>query len=288
MSKVNKAKELVGKAHELRSNRAAFLREVAGPLRKQIAAINMDSDLSASGKSAKVKELKAQETKRFMQQVALRKQAYHQYLNKAKVIAKETIEKSFVSADDATRSKFNREFSELKFKMALKNEKAAFEEIKIFVNKTPDPAYASLLLENFHILAGSFNASEFKIGLSKTYEQLKTDFTPEEVVEAFEVIEQVDGSINSKMFTIMQPGDNPAANVDYSIIAELFTQDALRHYQDPETYYAKNDEEMPVFADPDEEKVDVKKAPVDSEYADFMRKIENLQKKLQNNEGVVE
>jgi hypothetical protein len=281
MSKVNKAKELVGKAHEIRSNRAAFLREVAVPLRKQIAAINMDSDLSATGKSAKVKELKAQETKAFMQQVALRKQAYQQYLNKAKVIAKETIEKSFVSADDATRSKFNREFSELKFKMALKNEKGALEEIKNFVNKTPDPAYASLLLENFHILAGSFNAGEFKLGLSKTYEQLKSDFTPEEVVEAFEVIEQVDGSINSKMFTIMQPGDDPSVNFEYGIIAELFTQDALRHYQDPETYFAKQeDEEMPVFVDPDEEKVEVKKEPVDLEFTARMNSMNEMLERL--------
>jgi hypothetical protein len=267
MSKVQKAKELIGKAHELRSNRAAFLREVAVPLRKQIAQINMDSMLSHEGRAAKVKELKAQETKKFMQQVALRKQAYQEYLTNAKKLAKETIEKSFVSADEATRAKFNRDFSELKFKMALKSEKSAFDDVKTFVSNTPDQAYASLLLENFHEIAGKFNAGELKLGLSKTYDQLKSDFTPPEVTEAFDVIEQVDGGINNMMFTIMKPGDNPAANVEYSIIAELFSQDALRYYQDPEAYFAKNEEPMPEFVDPEEHKAVVQqKSRVDQAY----------------------
>ncbi|MGF6951006.1 hypothetical protein QF028_003511 [Neobacillus sp. B4I6] len=265
MSKVQKAKELVFKAQELRGNRAVFLRDIAGPLRKQISQINLDNNLSPSGRIAKVKELKEAETKKFMQQIALRKQAYTQYLTNAKKLAKETIEKSFVSADDATRAKFNREFAELKFKMALKDEKGSFNEIQSFVNKTPDPAYASLLLENFHELAGKFNTGEFKIGLSKTYDRLKADHTPEEVAEAFDVIETVDGSINNKMFTILQPGDNPAANVEYSVIAELFTTDAVRYYQNPEIYFEKNDEPMPMFVDP-EEVVEKQKSKVDQAY----------------------
>nr|WP_263327850.1 hypothetical protein [Neobacillus sp. Marseille-Q6967] len=253
MSKVNKAKELVGKAHELRGNRAAFLRQFTGPIREQIKQIQYDQMLSAEGKSAKIKEVKEKETKNFMKQVALRKQAYQHYLGKARNLAKQTIEENFIKADDATLAKFNRDFSELKFKMALKNENGAFDELKSFVDKTPDPAYASLVLEHFHELAGQFSAGELKLGLSKTYDQLKSDFTPEEVAEAFNVIEAVDGSINNKMFTIMMPGDNPNANVEYGIISELFTQDALRYYQEPEKYYEKQEgEKMPEFVDPEE------------------------------------
>ncbi|MEH7505141.1 hypothetical protein V7152_24615 [Neobacillus drentensis] len=260
---MSKAKELVFKAHEIRGNRAAFLREVSAQLRKQIAQIKSDSMLSADGRIAKIKELKVQETKKFMQQVALRKQAYQHYLNNAKKLAKETIEKSFVSADDAIRAKFQRDFSELKFKMALKDEKGSFNEIKSFVDKTPDSAYASLLLENFHELAGKFNAGEFKIGLSKIYDRLKADHTSDEVVEAFDVIEAVDSSFNNKLFTIMMPGDIP--NVEYSVIAELFTPEAVRYYQDPEAYFAKYDEPMPMFTDP-EEVYEKEKSKVDRAY----------------------
>jgi hypothetical protein len=266
------------------------LREVAGPIREQLNKIKYDQMLSAEGRSAKLKEVKEKETKNFMKQVALRKQAYQHYLGKARNLAKQTIEENFVKADEATRAKFNRDFSELKFKMSLKSEKGKFDELKSYVDKTPDPAYASLLLEHFHEISGQFNAGELKLGLSKTYDKLKFDFTPEEVTEAYEIIEAVDGSINNKMFTMFLPGDNPAANVEYGIISELFTQDALRYYQEPEKYYAiKEDEKMPEFADPDEvEKVKVKKEPIDPEYADFMKKIEDLQNKLQNNEGVAE
>lgn len=262
---MSKAKELVFKAHEIRGNRALFLRDIAGPLRKQINQIKLDNNLSADGRIAKVKELKEVETKKFMQQIALRKQAYQHYLTSAKKLAKETIEKSFVSADDSTRAKFNRDFADLRFKMALKDEKSAFNEVKSFVDNTPDQAYASLLLENFHELAGKFNASEFKLGLSRTYDQLKADHTPEEVAEAYDVIEAVDGSINDKMFTILKPGDNPAANVEYSVIAELFMTEAVRHYQNPEIYFEKHDEPMPMFVDP-EEVVEKQKSKVDQAY----------------------
>jgi hypothetical protein len=263
---MSKAKELVFKAHEIRGNRAAFLREVSAPLRQQISQIKLDNNLSADGRIAKVKELKEAETKKFMQQIALRKQAYQHYLTSAKKLAEETIEKSFVSADDSTRAKFNREFAELRFKMSLKDEKSAFNEVKSFVDNTHNPEYASLLMENFHELAGKFNAGEFKLGLSKTYDKLKADFTPEEVAEAYDVIESVDDSINRKMFTILQPGDTPAANVEYSVIAELFTPEAVRYYQDPEAYFAKKeDETMPVFVDP-EEVVENQKGKVDQAY----------------------
>lgn len=284
MSKVNKAKELVGKAHELRGNRAAFLREVAGPIREQLKQIQYDNMLSAEGRSVKIKEVKEKETKKFMQQVALRKQAYQHYLGKARNLAKQTIEGNFIKADEATTAKFNRDFSELKFKMSLKNEKEAFNELKSFVDKTSDPAYASLLLENFHQLTGQFNAGELKLGLSKTFDKLKNDFTPEEVAEAYHVIEAVDSSINNKMFTIMMPGDNPSANVEYGIISELFNHDALRFYQEPEMYYAKNEgETMPEFVDPDEVKeVKVIKDSADQEYAAFMRRVEDLENRIQD------
>ncbi|MEH7374935.1 hypothetical protein [Neobacillus drentensis] len=279
---IQKAKELVFQAQELRSSRSAFLREAADSLRPEFTKIKMDTMLSPAGRHIKIKELKEQASKQFMNQVSLRKQAYQHYLNKAKKLAIETIEKSIVYADDATRSKFQREFSELKFKIALKDEKGAYNEIKSFVEKTPNPAYASLVMDNFYILADKFNAGEFKLGLSKTYDKLKSDFTPEEVAEAYDVIEHVDSSINDKMFLLMMPGDNPAVNTDYSIISELFTQDALCFYQEPEAYFAKQEDEvMPVFVDPDEEKVEVKKAPVDSEYAKMMQEIKELQERLQ-------
>jgi hypothetical protein len=281
MSKVNKAKELIGKAHEIRSDRAAFLRQFTGPIRDQIKAIQFDNMLSAEGKSAKIKEIKEKETKKFMQQVALRKQAYQHYLGKARNLAKQTIEENFVKADEATRAKFNRDFSELKFKMSLKSEKGKFDELKSYVDKTPDPAYASLLLEHFHELSGQFNAGELKLGLSKTYDKLKADFTPEEVAAAYEIIEGVDGSINNKMFTITQPGDT--ANFEYNIVTELFNQDAIRYYNEPEAYYAKQEEKMPEFADPDEvNEVKVKKEPVDPEYAAFMQRVADLEKRIQD------
>ncbi|MBT2653917.1 hypothetical protein J7E81_01480 [Bacillus sp. ISL-18] len=263
MSKVNQAKELVIKAQELRGNRSAFLREVAEPIRKEFNKIKLDSQLSTPGQFNKIKELKEKETKVFMQKISLRKQAYQHYLNKAKTLAKETVDKSFVTADDSTRAKFQREFAELKFKMALKDEKSSFDEMKTFVGKIPDAAYASLVMENFHEIAGKFNAGELKIGLSKTFDQLKSEFTPPEVVEAFDIIETVDASINNKMFTMTMPGDLP--NIEESLIQELFTPEAYRYYQEPEVYFEKMDEKAPVFVDP-EEKVEKQKSRVDQAY----------------------
>lgn len=278
MSKMEKARELVGKSQELRSSRAAFLREVVASIRPEINKIQNDPMLSHDGRITKTKELKEQASKKFMREVALRKQEYQQYLTNAKKLAKETVDKSFVSADEATKAKFTRDFSELKFKMALKDERGSFDEVRSFVERIPNQEYASLVLENFHELAGKFNAGEQKIGLSKTYDRLKSDFTPPEVAEAYDIIEEVDNAIDSKMFLIM-PGD--AVNVDYSIISELFNQDVVRYYQNPEAYYEKNaDETMPVFVDPEEEKVEVKKAPVDSEYAKLMQEMKELQERL--------
>lgn len=281
MSKINQAKELLTKASKLKGSRAVFLRELAEPLRKQINDIRYDRMLSEEGRTAKKKELKEAATKEFMKKVALRKQEYQHYLNKAKKLASETIEKSFVSADETTRAKFNRDFSELKFKMALKDEKGAFKEVKSFVEKTQASDYASLLLENFHELVGNFKDHGLKAGLSTTYNKLKVDFTPEEVSQALNVIETVDGTIDDKMFTIMMPGDNPATNVDYSIISELFTQDALRFYQEPEAYFAKyEDEPIPVYVDPSElaekleEKQDKQKSKVDQMYDNIAAVVE--------------
>jgi hypothetical protein len=291
MRKVQTAKELVSKAWELRGSRASFLRGVAEPIRAEIRKITFDSSLSGTGKSDKIKALKEAETKKFMRQIALRKQEYQHHLNKAMKLAKETIEERFVTADDITRGKFQRDFSELKFKIALKGEKEALIELKTFVDKAQDSAYASLIMENFHELAGRFNSSESKLGLSRTYEKLKADFTPVEVSDAFEIIEQVDGSINNKMFMLMMPGDNPDLNPDYSVISELFTQDAVDYYQEPEAYFAKlEDVQLPVYVDPDEvveqeaqEKL-VQKSRVDQAYdnlsAILQQKVESGELKL--------
>src|SRR3954467_5441937 len=113
---INKARDYVGKARELKGSRVQFLSKVASSVRPEINKIKNDPMLSADGRIAKVKELKEQASKEFMKDVALRKQAYQQYLTNAKKLAKETIEKSFVSADDSTKAKFTRDFSELKFK----------------------------------------------------------------------------------------------------------------------------------------------------------------------------
>jgi hypothetical protein len=268
MSKIKTAKELVSKAMELRGSRAAFLRGVAEPIRGEIQKIRYDSSLTPSGRSEKIIALKEAETKNFMRQIALRKQEYQHHLNKAMKIAKETIEESFVSADAVTRAKFQRDFSELKFKISLKNEKDALGEIKAFVDKTPNPAYASLIMENFHEITGKFNAGELKLELSKTYDRLKTDFTPAEVSEAFDVIDQVEGAINNKMFTMMMPGDNPELNPEYNVISEVFLVDAARYYQDPEFYFQLHKEAMPQFVDPTEVKQPqaVQKSRVDQAY----------------------
>jgi hypothetical protein len=249
---INKARELVGKARELRGSRVAFLREVAESIRPEINKIKNDPMLSADGKIAKTKELREKASKMFMREVALRKQAYQHYLSNAKKLAKETVEKSFVSADDATKAKFTRDFSELKFKLALKDEKGKYNEIKSFVAQIPNNQYASLVMENFYDLADRFSAGEHKLGLSKTFDKLKADFTPVEVAESFDIIEEVDNTIDSKLFLLMIPGDDPSVNIDYSIISELFNQDVVRHYQNPEVYFEKNDEPMPVFVDPEE------------------------------------
>ncbi|MBV7507265.1 hypothetical protein KW850_18545, partial [Bacillus sp. sid0103] len=190
---------------------------------------------------------------------------YQLYLTNAKKLAKETIEKSFVSADEATRAKFSRDFSELRFKMALKDEKSAFNDLQSFLQKTPDSAYASLVLENFYELAGQFQTGEHKIGLSKAFDKLKADHTPVDVAEAYDVIEEVDNTIDNKLFLLMIPGDDPSVNVDYSIISELFTPEVVRHYQNPEIYFEKNDEPMPVFVDP-LEVVEKQKSKVDQAY----------------------
>lgn len=278
-----KAKEAVEKAREIKGSRVQFLSKVATYLRPEINKIQNDPMLSADGRIAKVKELKEQASKEFMKDVALRKQAYQHYLSNAKKLAKETVEKGFVSADDSTKAKFSRDFSELKFKIALKqDERGKFSEVKSFIEKIPNGQYATLAMESFYELAGQFQSGEHKLGLSKAFDQIKTEHTPPEVAEAYEIIEEVDGTINSRLFTMMVPGDNPAANVDYSIISELFTPDVVRTYQSPEVFFEKTGETMPVFVDPDEEKVEVKKAPVDTEYAEFMKKAEELQKKIQN------
>ncbi|MBV7509214.1 hypothetical protein KW850_28990, partial [Bacillus sp. sid0103] len=190
---------------------------------------------------------------------------YQLYLTNAKKLAKETIEKSFVSADEATRAKFSRDFSELRFKMVLKDEKSGFNDLQSFLLKTPDSAYASLVLENFYELAGHFQTGEYKIGLSKAFDKLKADHTPVDVAEAYDVIEEVDHTIDNKLFLLMIPGDDPSVNVDYSIISELFTPEVVRHYQNPEIYFEKNDEPMPVFVDP-EEVVEKQKSKVDQAY----------------------
>jgi hypothetical protein len=253
MNKINKAKDLVIKAHELRASKSAFLREFTIPIREQINKINLDNMLSPEGRYAKTSEIKEKASKLFMREVSLRKQAYQHYLNKAKRLAKETIEENFISADDATRAKFQREFAELKFKIALKDEKGAFREIKSYVDKTPNSAYASLILENFHELVGKFNSNELKAELTKTYDKLKADFTPEEVSLAFDIIDDVDSSINNKMFTVLIPGTDPSLNPEFGIISELFNRDTIRYYQNPEEYYAKKqDEKAPEFVDPDE------------------------------------
>jgi hypothetical protein len=286
MSKVQTAKELVSKAWELRGSKAAFLRGVAEPIWSEIQKIRYDSSLTREGKSEKINALKEAETKKFMRQIALRKQEYQHHLNKAMKLAKETIEESFITVDDATRTKFGRDFAELKFKISLKGEKDALSDIKAFVTNTPGPGYATLLMENFHELAGKFNAGESKLALSKTYEQLKADFTPVEVSEAFEVIEQVESTINNKMFTIIKPGDNPDLNPEYSAISDVFLVDAARYYQDPEFYFKLHRETMPEYVDPTEVKQpqEVQKTRVDQAYdnlsAILQQKVESGELKL--------
>ncbi|MFE4524002.1 hypothetical protein ACFRCQ_18150 [Cytobacillus firmus] len=285
--KTKQAKELIQKARDLRASKTRFLLEVTTPLKQELRAIREDRMLSQVGKDEKIKALKEKATPQFMKMVHLRKQEYQSNLKKAKQLAEETISSNVVSIDDATRMKFMRDFSDMKFNIAILGADKAFDKVKDFAKNVPDAAYAQLLLDNFHEVAGFYsgeNFTEVRKELLRTYNTVKEDFTPEEVSEAYEIIEEVDRSINNKMFTLIMPGDNPAVNGEYSSIAEVFTHEAARYYQDTDMYFRLRKEEPPVYEDPaeveEEKEPEVKKSPEDIRYAERVKKMEELQKRI--------
>jgi hypothetical protein len=283
MTNIEKALNSIQKAHEIRGNKSAFLKEEALPIRDMIKQIKGDKSLSPTGKAEKIKELKEKQTEIFMRKVSLRKQEYQRNLQEAKTIAKGIIESNVVYPDDATKLKFSRELSELKFKISMLDTRASMKEIASFVDNLNDAGSATLLLESFHEIAGKFsntsNADGFKSELTQLYKRVQTEFTPEEVIEAESIIETADSSMNNRLFTLVMPGDNPSLNPEYSLINEVFSREATRFYQDPEAYYESKGLESPAPAvDKKEEKVkeDKEVDPEAQRYMDIQRRISEL------------
>lgn len=269
MNKIQKAKELLKKAQEIRGSRTQFLLEVAQPIREEIRKIKFDPMLSYDGKLVKTQELKQRETPKFMEKLALRKSEYQHHLSEAKKLANSFIEESFITADDGTKARFNRDFSELKFKLALHDGNTALREVEKFANNIKQPEYAQLFLDGFYEIAGKFNEADgdLKVRISRLFDKVKTDFTPEEVVEAQDIIEYTEQASKNRMFTIMMPGDNPSQNPEYSIISELFTDEAVRYYQEPETYFEAKQETIPTYEPPKPEVTEKpKKSPTEQAY----------------------
>lgn len=296
MGNLQKAKDLIGNAYEIRGSKAKFLNMNALPLRDAIRSIKEDRTLAPEYKAELIAEFKENQTKIFMDKVSLRKQEYQHHLNEAKAIAEKTIEESVIYPSDASKLKFSRDFSDLKFKLALQDGKGAMAEIKKFTDNVKDAEYATILLDNFHEIAGKFsgtsNQEGFKSELTRLYKQFKTDFTPEEVMEAESIIETVDGAINNRLFTLVMPGDNPTANPEYNIISEVFSRDAVRFYQEPEGYYESkgDDVQAPVFAGVKEQVEEKKQEPTDPDtlrYQAFMKQVDELKAKLQPNNGEI-
>ncbi|MEJ9228911.1 hypothetical protein LAV79_05320 [Peribacillus butanolivorans] len=293
MTNIEKAITSIQNAYEIRGNKTGFLKEEALPIRDMIKKIKGDTSLSPKGKAEKIGELKKEQTEIFMRKVSLRKQEYQRNLQEAKTIAKSVIESNVIYPDDATKLKFSRELSELKFKISMLDTRASMKEIASFVDNLNDAGSATLLLESFHEIAGKFsdtsNADGFKSELTQLYKRVQKEFTPEEVIEAEGIIEAADSNMNNRLFTLVMPGDNPSLNPEFSLINEVFSREATRFYQEPEAYYDSKGLESPTLAvDQKEEKAEKAKEidPEAQRYIDIQRRISELLAQTRpNNDG---
>ncbi|PFP30132.1 hypothetical protein COJ96_06855 [Bacillus sp. AFS073361] len=286
MKTIEQAKKYFEDAMDIRRSSATYLNQNWSHLGKEIAAIESDNLLSAEGRQVKKTEFKEKATRAFLSDVSLRKQKYVSDLKKAFDIADKIVHNPLKRPDEETVRRFEKSLREIKTQVSLSvDAKYAKQKLVSFVEGIKDPYLADLLRDEFGELSGAIlrmsgDDKAYRVELSQIYNDLDNNFKTDEAREAQAIMQAARENLENPR--IFPPTEMYGTNsIEASFIANTFNREALVYYHNPEQYFVAKNENPPVYEDP-EAKVEKKSStPVDPEYVDFMKKAEELRKRIE-------
>lgn len=251
MANIEKVRQHFQKAREIEFDSTRFYREFQDSVRQEIAEIRQDRDLSEQGKFRKTEELKKKRGLEFLQKAHVRKQEYLAELAKAQKEADAVVFAALKKPDQTKLERFEKDLRALRTELLLTHRAdLAFRKLDEFVKRIDDAYLADMVREQFQDLAmpiisvaGGGEAAKYRLQLAQTFDKLKSDFEPEAVKEARQILEMSKSSSESaRLF-------NPIVEEK---AVELFGREHGLFVNRTDEYFAKNEHEKPAdYVDPE-------------------------------------
>ncbi|MGP4080975.1 hypothetical protein ACTWQL_13770 [Pseudalkalibacillus sp. R45] len=205
---LEKIKSSLEKAHQIKNTSAKFLRELQNPVRSEIAKASTDRDLSEEGRKKKADEIREQAGIEIMERLHLRKQQYTAELVKAQKAADRIVHAPKPKPDAETLRRFEKSFGSFKTELMLTpRADVAQDKLNDFIATIKDPYIADKVAAEFSDLASNIlggttgdGTAKAKLGLAKSFEELRNKSESDEIKEARALLESADSSLADPKF----------------------------------------------------------------------------------------
>jgi hypothetical protein len=210
LSRVQKVKDKLEKAHQIQDSTTHLYRVWQDQLRSDIANIKNNEEYSAKGKEKLVESLKSRKTIEFLKGARQQQSEFRKYMSEAKKESEAIIYAKTPAVDSEKMDRFTKRFGEVKTEIKLATSARRGKEIlQEFLGSIDEQGLAVIVKEGYGdliqpILDGAGgDLQRYKNDLGKSFEQVKTRALDPEAVEAFQVVDYVEAALNSKFYSPM-------------------------------------------------------------------------------------
>jgi hypothetical protein len=196
-----KFKEHYQKAMELRGGSASWYREKIATSRADIMRVKTDRLLSPEGRQLKAKELQITLADQLIRDAHARKLEYVKELQAAKKEAESVIKQKIKRPDDEKVSEFESLLGLVKTEIMLATNFTTVEtKLNEIIAKIDEPFFAEMLAKDFgniipQALAIAPEPTKAKLKLSALFNKVNTEFLPDDVKEAKQILDFADNSL---------------------------------------------------------------------------------------------
>ncbi|PGS55099.1 hypothetical protein [Bacillus sp. AFS041924] len=217
MKTIEQIKELVTKAQDLQHNSTKEYRVLQDAFNLKKSEIQLNRDYTLEGKKKLTDSLRSKKTIELMQLSRNQSKMFKELLNEAKKEAENIVHSKSPKVDPVKEERFKQRLAEVKTEVLLSDAKKGKQILSDFLKTVDEQAFASEIKNEFSALVGPIladagqDAREYRIDLSKMFEEVKVRSMSPEALEAMRIAEYAGAAIGNDFFlpiVVEKSGEN--------------------------------------------------------------------------------
>lgn len=217
MKTIEQIKELVTKAQDMQHNSTKEYRVLQESFNLKKSEIQRNRDYSEVGKQKLIDSLRSRKTIELMQLSRNQSKLFKDLLNEAKKEAENIVHARSPKPDPVKEERFKKRLAEVKTEVLLSDAKKGKQILSDFLKTVDEQAFASELKSEFSALVGPIladagkDAREYRLDLSKLFDEVKVRSMNPEALEAMRVAEYAGAALEGDFFlpiVVEKAGEN--------------------------------------------------------------------------------